>query len=119
MALIAANLGFLWKELPLLERIARAKHAGFTAVEFHDEAQSQDLGVLKDALAEAHLPVPSINTRMGETSGAAAIPEQAALARADIDDAIRVAMAVNAKAIHVVAGKADGLADHRPILRFC
>ena len=86
----------------------RAKAAGFTAVEFHDDAQNEGIKALKTALADAGLPVLCINTRMGETSGAAAIPGQAAQARADIDDAIRVAMAVNAKAIHVVAGKAAG-----------
>ncbi len=108
MTLIAANIGFLWKELPFLERIRRAKEAGFTAVEFHDDAQSEDMEALKTTLTETGLPVLSLNTRMGETSGSAAIPNQIAQAREDIDDAVRVAMAVNAKAIHIVAGKADG-----------
>jgi 2-dehydrotetronate isomerase len=108
LALIAANIGFLWKELPFLERITRAKAAGFTAVEFHDDAQNADLDALKAVLGENGLPVLSLNTRMGETSGCAAIPGQNVQAQADIDDAIRVAMAVNAKAIHVVAGRADG-----------
>jgi 2-dehydrotetronate isomerase len=108
LALIAANTGFLWKELPFLERIARAKTAGFTAVEFHDEAQTADLDALKAVLADTGLPVLSLNTYMGETSGRAAIPGQAYQARADIDEAIRVAEVINAKAIHVVAGKADG-----------
>ena len=108
MALIAANLGFLWKDLPFLERIKRAKLAGFTAVEFHDEVQSENFAALKDVLANTGLPVLSLNTRMGETSGSAALQGQQDRARADIDDAIRVANAVNAKAIHVIAGKADG-----------
>jgi 2-dehydrotetronate isomerase len=108
LALIAANLGFLWKELPFLERIKRAKDAGFTAVEFHDQAQTADLSTLKNVLEETGLPVLSLNTRMGETSGCAAVPSQTAQSRVDIDDAIRVATAINAKAIHVVAGKADG-----------
>jgi 2-dehydrotetronate isomerase len=108
LALIAANVGFLWKELPFLERIPHAKSAGFTAVEFHDHAQNTDLGALKAVLSETGLPVLSLNTYMGATSGRAAIPGQAAEARADIDDAIRVANAINAKAIHLMAGKADG-----------
>jgi 2-dehydrotetronate isomerase len=108
LALIAANIGFLWKELPFLERIERAKTAGFTAVELHDDAQNEDLEALKRILAQTGLPVLSLNTRMGETSGCAAVPGQMAQARADIDDAIRVALAVNAKAIHVLAGKAAG-----------
>ena len=35
MLRFSANLGFLWRELPLVERIRRAKAAGFDAVEFH------------------------------------------------------------------------------------
>jgi 2-dehydrotetronate isomerase len=108
LALIAANIGFLWKELPFLQRISCAKAAGFTAVEFHDDAQVIDLGALKGMLEETELPVLSLNTRMGETSGSAALVGQQDQARADIDAAIRVASVINAKAIHVVAGKADG-----------
>ena len=108
MALIAANIGFLWQELPFLERIAQAKAAGFTAVEFHDDAQNADIEALKAVLAETGLPVLCLNSRMGETSGAAAIIDRQDLARADIDNAINIANAINAKAIHVVAGKADG-----------
>jgi hydroxypyruvate isomerase len=32
MPRFSANLGFLWAELPLLERVAAAKAAGFEAV---------------------------------------------------------------------------------------
>ena len=32
---LSANVGFLWSELPLLERIAAGGRAGFGAVEFH------------------------------------------------------------------------------------
>ncbi|MGL4405644.1 MAG: TIM barrel protein [Notoacmeibacter sp.] len=106
--MVAANLGFLWKELPFLERITRAKAAGFNAVEFHDDAQSVDVEALQSVMVETRLPVLSLNTRMGETSGCAAIVTQADQARKDIDDAVRVAKAINAKAIHVVAGKSDG-----------
>ena len=108
MALIAANIGFLWRDLPFLKRIERAKAAGFTAVEFHDNAQNADLDALKAVLTETGLPVLCLNSRMGKTSGSAAIVGQHDQVRADIDDAIRVAEAINAKAIHVVAGKADG-----------
>jgi hydroxypyruvate isomerase len=31
----AANLGFLWPQLPLLERVDAAARAGFRACEFH------------------------------------------------------------------------------------
>jgi hydroxypyruvate isomerase len=106
--LLAANTGFLWKELPFLERIRRAHAAGFTAIEFHDEAQTADPEALMAALIETGLPVLGLNTRMGATMGAAAIPEAATQARVDIDDAVRVARLVGARAIHVTAGKAEG-----------
>ena len=53
----SANTGFLFKDLPFLERIAAAAAAGFDAVEFHDEAQGTDPERLAAALAEAGLPV--------------------------------------------------------------
>ncbi len=37
--IFSANLGFLWTDRPFLERIAAARAAGFSAVEFHDQAQ--------------------------------------------------------------------------------
>ena len=37
----SANTGFLWPELPFLDRIRAAARAGFDAVEFHDEAQAR------------------------------------------------------------------------------
>jgi 2-dehydrotetronate isomerase len=108
LALIAANLGFLWKELPFLERIERAAKAGFTAVEFHDQAQLEDPEHLQAAIAASRLPVLSLNTLMGETFGLAAMPDHQADARQAIQDAARTAKLINAKAIHITAGKADG-----------
>ena len=69
----SANTGYLWQELPFLDRIRRAAAAGFEAVEFHDEAQRADLFELKDTVAEAGLPVLGINIYMGETTGSAAV----------------------------------------------
>jgi 2-dehydrotetronate isomerase len=106
--LLAANTGFLWKELPFLERLKHARDAGFTALEFHDEAQTVDADALVEAMREAGLPVLGLNTRMGPTMGVAAMPGEAAQARADIDDAVRVARLTGASAIHVTAGKAEG-----------
>jgi 2-dehydrotetronate isomerase len=108
VALIAANLGFLWRDLPLIERIGRARAAGFTAVEFHDDAQTADAAALDDALAAAGLPVTCLNTFMGATSGLAALPGRGGDARLAIADAARVATRIGARAIHVTAGKAEG-----------
>ena len=105
----SANTGFLWREVPFIDRIRRAAAAGFDAVEFHDEAQRADRSELIDVLAETGLPVLAINCRMGETAGAAAIPSQAEQAKRDIADAARIAEAIGAAAIHVVAGKVGGV----------
>ena len=104
----SANTGFLYKDLPFLDRIRAAAAAGFDAVEFHDEAQGADPVELAAALRESGLPVLGLNTRMGETSGCAAIPGAGAQARADIEAAIGVADAVGAGAIHVLSGKSEG-----------
>lgn len=101
----SANLGFLWKDHPFLERIPLAAAAGFDAVEFHDEAQGCDPVALRDALALAGLRVEGLNVRMGETAGCAAIPGMGDQARRDIDAAIAVADSIEAGAVHVLAGR--------------
>ena len=104
---IAANTGFLWKDLPFLERIGRARDAGFDAVEFHDEAQRHDLDDVRAALREAKLPLLGLNTRMDETVGCAGIPGMEDAAREDIGVAIETARALGGTAVHVLAGKVE------------
>ena len=105
--MIAANTGFLFKDLPFLDRIRAAAEAGFDAVEFHDEAQSHDLADVRAALADAGLPLLGLNARMGATAGSAGVPGEDAQARADIETAIEIARALGGKAVHVLAGKPD------------
>lgn len=101
---LSANLGFLWADLPVADRVYAAAKAGFDAVEFHDHVQGDVEGV-RAALAATGLPVMGLNVRMGETAGCAAIPGMFAQACADFDAALAAAEAVNAGAIHVMAGK--------------
>jgi len=103
----SANTGFLYQQLPFLERIRAAARDGFDAVEFHDEAQRCDRSELLDVLHAAGLPVAGLNVRMGSTAGCAAIPGEQAQARRDIEAAAELAEAVGAGAIHVLAGKTD------------
>lgn len=107
----SANLGFLWRDLPLPDRIRMAARHGFDAVEFHDEAQRTDPAALADALAETGLPVVGLNIRMGDTGGCAAIPGRGDEARRDVDAAVIAAVAAGAGAIHVVAGKTGATGD--------
>ena len=103
----SANTGFLWPELPFLDRIRAAARAGFDAVEFHDEAQNADPKALREVLIETGLSVCGLNVRMGPTAGCAAIPGCEIQARADIDAAIAMAELVDAGAIHVLSGNTD------------
>ena len=114
MLRFSANLGFLWKGLPLTEGVRRAKKGGFDAVEFHApyEVPVEDM---KAVLAETGLPVAGINTRPGDSSagevGMAAIPGREAEARAAIDEALAYASAIGATYVQVTGGKVDD--DHR------
>jgi hypothetical protein len=61
----SANLGFLWTELELPEAIRAAAAAGFDAVECH-WPYATDPAELREALAEAGLPMVALNTRPGD-----------------------------------------------------
>lgn len=104
---LSANLGFLFTDLPFPDRIRAAADAGFSAVEFHDQAQA-DLAATCAAVQASGMAVMALNTRMGATMGAAALDQ--AMFRADFAAALAAAQAVGARAIHVTAGRATGAA---------
>ena len=104
----SANTGFLFRDLPFLDRIRQAAARGFDAVEFHDEAQDTDRTALREVLADCRLPVVGLNVRMGGTFGCAAVPGQTESARRGIDEAIALAADIGAGAVHVLAGIAEG-----------
>ena len=109
MIKFSANLGFLWTDFRLPDAIRAAKAAGFDAVECHwpyDIPASE----VRAALEETGLPMLGLNTirgRLGE-NGLAALPGREDDARASIIQAIDYAEAVEAHAIHVMAGFAEG-----------
>lgn len=108
MIRLSANLGFLWKELPLVDAVRRAKAAGFDAVEFH-MPYAVPVETMKAVLAETALPVAGLNTSHGNVAagenGMAAIPGREAEARAAIDEALVYAAAIGAGYIQVTGGK--------------
>ncbi len=108
----SANTGFLWTDLPFLDRIRQAAAHGFDAVEFHDEARGLDRSELKDVLAETGLPVGGLNVQMEETFGCAAIPGKGDQAKRDVDEAIEIAEDIGAAAIHILAGLTSGPDAH-------
>ena len=110
----SANLGFLWNDRPLPEAIRCAKAAGFDAVECHwpYDVPAEDV---RSALDETGLKMLGLNTRRGKAgeNGLSALPGREADARAAIDEAADYAGAIDAGAIHVMAGFASGAEAHR------
>ena len=108
MLRISANLGFLWKGLPLTEGVRRAKRGGFDAVEFHAPYEVP-VEEMQAVLAETGLPVAGINTRPGNATageaGLAALPGRESEARAAIDEALAYARAIGAGYVQVTGGK--------------
>lgn len=112
----SANLGFLWSDRPFLDRIAAAKAAGFPLVEFHHDAQDEDVDAVKAALGDTK--VVGLNVRRAETSGVAAIPGMEETAKAHIAEAIATARAIGAGAVHILGGTTDDAgAEERYIAR--
>ena len=100
----SANTGYLWKELPFIDRIKMAKLHSFNSLEFHDEPHGVNLVELKKLLSDSELNVNGMNVRMGDTFGCAAIPDQSDKAKNEIKDAIKIAEDLGAKALHILSG---------------
>jgi hydroxypyruvate isomerase len=107
----SANLGFLFREVPLLDAVAAAAGAGFGAVECHWPYDT-DPARLRAALEAHNVPLLALNTAPGDRErgdfGLAAMPGREDEARRGIDQAIAYAAAVGARHIHVMAGYAEG-----------
>lgn len=116
MTKFSANLGFLWNDLPLPDAIRAAKKAGFHAVECHWPYDT-DATQTKAALDDTGLKMLGINTRRGNSekgeNGLTALPDRVEEARAAIDEAIEYAVAIEAGAIHAMAGFASGAQAHK------
>jgi hydroxypyruvate isomerase len=106
MTRLSANLGFMWTDLPLLERIAAAARAGFKAVELH-YPYAHDPADVRAACAAAGLKLLGINTPVGpgdDRGGLQAVPGREREALANIDEAFDFAHAAGGTAVHVMAG---------------
>jgi len=106
MPKFSANLGMLWPELPLLERIAAAGRAGFGAIELHYPYATPPQAV-KAACAQAGVRLLNLNTGLGSKPGdfgLAALPGRQTEALGLIDQAFSYAHQAGAKSVHVLAG---------------
>lgn len=111
----SANLGFLWQDRSLPDAIRAAKAAGFAAVECH-WPYDESVDAIRAALAETGLPMLGLNTVRGKVdqgeNGLAALPGREPEAQAAIRQALDYAVALGARNVHVMAGKASGEEAH-------
>jgi 2-dehydrotetronate isomerase len=105
----SANLGLLWPDRPLLQRIEAAGRAGFRAIEMHFpyDVPAGEVG----AAARRHgLTILGINTIPGNFErgerGLGALPGRERDFQAAVDQSIDYCIASGANAIHVMAGNA-------------
>ncbi len=103
---LSANLGFLWSELPLLDRVAAAGRAGFRAVEFHLPYPTP-AAELKAACAAAGVAAVCINMPYGNQDGEfgiGALPGREDDFLRLFEVAVAYADGAGVGAIHVLAG---------------
>ena len=105
MARFSANLGFLWSDLPLLERIERAAKSGFKAIELHWPYDTSPESV-RDACKRLGLTLLAANTPLGQPgeSGLAALPGREEDFKQVFKQALDWCVAAGASAIHVMPG---------------
>lgn len=114
MPRFAANLSFLYPEVPLLERIGKAAADGFGAVEY---VSPYELGkeTLADALNEAGVAQALFNLPAGDWGagerGIGCLPDRVEEFRAGLDTAIAYAGALDCPTLNCLAGLAPAGID--------
>jgi hydroxypyruvate isomerase len=107
MPRFCANLGFLFGEVPFLDRFAAAATAGFTGVEFASPYE-YPAAELRGRLAAAGVELVLINSPAGERAagerGFACVPGKTDIFRDGVLQALDYATALDCKRIHVMAG---------------
>jgi len=110
----SANLGMLFDEVPLLERFALARAAGFAGVEYpspyaHPPAQLAEL-LRGHGLEQVLLNLPCGDFAKGER-GIACQPERRGEFRDGVGVGIEYARALGCTRLNCLAGPAPGVAD--------
>src|ERR1041385_9063123 len=107
MPRFSANLGFLFPDLPFLDRFEAAAKAGFTAVEYASPYE-YPAAELRSRLADAGLAQVLINSPAGNRAagerGFACVPGKEATFRDGVMQALDYAAALGCPCIHVMAG---------------
>ncbi len=110
MPRFSANLGFLWPDRPLLDRVDAAAAAGFRAIELHWPYDVSAAAVRARCAAHG-LTLLGVNTARGGAGefGLCALPGREAEARAAIDEAVAWCAEAGGSAVHCMAGVTAGL----------
>lgn len=114
MPKFAANLSFLYQNLPFLDRFAQAAEDGFGAVEYvspyeydkHEVSNTLKLAGIEQALFN----LPAGNWGGGER-GIGCLPDRVEEFRRGVDTAIAYAKSLNCKTLNCLAGLAPSNAD--------
>ena len=120
---LAANLSWIYQEVPFLQRFGAAAAHGFKAVEilFPYEAPAAEIAaeLKKHKLTQALFNLPPGDASKGER-GLAALPGREAEFAAAIDKALDYAQALECRTLHVMSGMiapgADVKAMHRTFI---
>jgi hydroxypyruvate isomerase len=122
MPRFAANLTFLFNEVPFLDRFEEAAHAGFRAVEFAF-AYDYPAREIAERVAANNLEVVLINAPPGDYEagerGTASLPGREHEFQAGFATALRYAQAFACPRVHVMAGVVppEASADERSLRR--
>jgi hydroxypyruvate isomerase len=107
MLRFSANLGFLWSQLPLLERIERAAASGFRAIELHWPYDTSAEAV-RHACARYDITLLAANAPIGDASvgesGLAALSGRERDFQQSFEMSLAWCLAAGASAIHVLPG---------------
>lgn len=114
MPKFAANLSWLYTELPFFERFEAAARDGFRGVEFlfpyeHSAVEIRS-ALLANGLEQVLFNAPPGESRVGER-GLASLPDRVDAFRASIDQALEYASVLGCTRLHVMAGVVRGEAQ--------
>ncbi len=107
MPKFAANLMYLYQELPLAARFQAARDAGFRGVEYNFP-YNEDLAVMQEALFSSGLEMVLINAPPGDYAGGergiAAFPDRVGEFQDSFGEALGYARELMCRRIHVMSG---------------
>lgn len=104
---LTAHIGYLFTELPLLQRVEAAAAYGFSAIDISDPLRFP-LGALKDAAVTAGIPFWQTTTSFSGSGppavGMAALAGLESPFAEDCEQILRAAKLIGARWVHVMAG---------------